>query len=297
MKDLKQLQQFLTLAETLHFSRTSALTHVSPSTLSRTIAQLEEELGVRLFIRDNRSARLTREGACFAQYARDSLKRWEQLMTDLRSEQEQLRGAISVYCSVTASYSFLHVILDRFRSRYPQVEIKLHTGDPEHALDRIQSGSEDIAMAASPERLPAGVVFSPVGTTPLLFIAPIENPKMAERFQQGSSTEIGDIPLILPETGVARDHINRWLKERKIQPTIYAQVTGNEAIVSMVSLGFGVGVVPQIVLENSPLAAKVQTLSVKPELGTYAVGMFTREKRLNEPLIHAFWSVLPKSSN
>lgn len=296
MLNLKPLHQFLALADNLHFSRASALCHISPSTLSRTIHQLEAQLGAELFIRDNRSVKLTREGQRFALYARQAISDWEQLLADMQSEQEELRGELSVYCSVTASYSFLHVILDSFRNRYPQVEIKLHTGDPEHALDRIQNGTDDIAMAASPERLPAGIVFSPVGTTPLLFIAPTDQPEMARRFSTGSDVDIGKIPMILPESGVARDHVNAWLKQRHIQPTIYAQVTGNEAIVSMVSLGFGIGVVPQIVLDNSPLADRVQILEAKPELGTYEVGIFTREKRMKEPLIQAFWSLLPKGS-
>ena len=77
-----------------------------------------------------------------------------------------------------------------------------------------------------------------------------------------------------------------------VQANIYAQVAGNEAIVSMVSLGFGVGVVPQIVLDNSPLSATVQVLKVRPGLEPYDVGLFTLEKKLSSPLINAFWSRL-----
>ena len=83
-----------------------------------------------------------------------------------------------------------------------------------------------------------------------------------------------------------------WFEERGLTPTIYAQVAGNEAIVSMVSLGFGVGVVPRIVLDNSPLADKVQVLDVQPELEPYEVGLFALEKKLKSPLIRAFWEQL-----
>jgi len=77
-----------------------------------------------------------------------------------------------------------------------------------------------------------------------------------------------------------------------VQANIYAQVAGNEAIVSMVSLGFGVGVVPQIVLDNSPLADTVRVLDIKPGLEAYEVGLFTLEKKLASPLINALWSQL-----
>jgi LysR family positive regulator for ilvC len=57
----------------------------------------------------------------------------------------------------------------------------------------------------------------------------------------------------------------------------------------MVSLGFGVGVVPQIVLDASPLAGEVTVLRVSPALAPYEVGLFALEKKLRSPLIGAFW--------
>src|SRR5699024_9561659 len=101
-----------------------------------------------------------------------------------------------------------------------------------------------------------------------------------------------DVPMILSEEGLARQRTNQWFKTLGIRPRIYAQVSGNEAIVSMVSLGFGVGVAPRIVLDNSPLAARTRILDVRPALEPYEVGLFALEKRLNDPLIQAFWSQL-----
>lgn len=77
-----------------------------------------------------------------------------------------------------------------------------------------------------------------------------------------------------------------------VNPRIYAQVAGNEAIVSMVSLGVGIGVVPKIVLDNSPLIDRVKVLDVKPELEPYNVGLFTLKKSLKNPLVNAFWSLM-----
>ena len=71
-----------------------------------------------------------------------------------------------------------------------------------------------------------------------------------------------------------------------------AQAAGNEAIVSMVGLGGGVGVVPLIVLENSPLAGSVRQVSARPALAPFEVGLFARRKRLGDRLVRAFWSAL-----
>ena len=286
--DTRTLRLFLSLADTLHFGRSSEACHVSPSTLSRAIKQLEDSLGVELFLRDNRSVQLTPEGMRFAQYARDALQQWEQVRHSLLESASELQGEISVYCSVTASYSFLYSLLSRFRQLYPRVEIKLHTGDPEHAIARVQSGREEISIAARPAHLPTGVAFRPIDRTPLLFIAPASESSEA----LGDEAHWSRQPMILPESGISRDRVNQWFSHRHIQPRIYAQVAGNEAIVSMVSLGFGIGVVPQIVLDNSPLADRVRVLSVSPALEPYEIGLFALERKLRSPLIRAFWSLL-----
>ena len=97
--------------------------------------------------------------------------------------------------------------------------------------------------------------------------------------------------MVLSETGLARNRVEKWFKARGIKPVIYAQVTGNEAIVSMVSLGFGVGVVPALVVENSPKQAKVKILEVEQPLVPFEIGICTLARKLSNPLIRAFWDM------
>jgi LysR family positive regulator for ilvC len=289
--DIRQLRQFVTLAETLHFGRASAASHMSPSALSRSIRQLEQELDASLFERDNRSVTLTRQGEAFLPWARDTLAGWEAIRETLRLQSGELQGEVSLYCSVTASYSFLFALLSRVRRDHPRIEIKLHTGDPEHAIARVTGGHEDIAIGARPDRLPAGVAFLPIARSPLQFIAPASQPDLRRLARRRPDPgEWAHVPMILSERGLSRQRVDRWFAELGVESNVYAQVAGNEAIVSMVSLGFGVGVVPKIVLDNSPLAAQVIVLPVRPPLAPFEVGLFTLEKRLRSPLISAFWA-------
>ncbi|GAA0831350.1 HTH-type transcriptional activator IlvY [Marinomonas arenicola] len=291
--NIRSLKHFLALAETLHFGRASDECHISISALSRNIRQLEDEVGVSLFNRDNRTVTLTQEGKKFLKYARDTSNQWNMIRHELMDNSDQLHGEISLYGSVTASYSFLYELLSRFRIAYPSIEIKLRTGDPEHAIAHILDGKEDITIAARPANLPRGLAFKPLATSPLLFIAPLEQqvpnvPTLAP----ATSQEWANIPMILSESGVSRARVDEWFRQHGIVPRIYAQVTGNEAIVSMVSLGFGIGVVPKIVLENSPLMDRIQVLEVKPELAPYDIGLFTLKKNLKNPMVEAFWNLM-----
>ncbi|WP_257283619.1 HTH-type transcriptional activator IlvY [Endozoicomonas sp. SESOKO1] len=294
--DLRPLKQFLALAESLHFNRASLICHVSPSTLSRSIKQLEDQLGVTLFERDNRSVSLTAKGKRFQAYAREALSQWDIIHNELVADAGELHGSLSMYCSVTASYSFLYEILSQFRPRYPGIEIKLHTGDPEPAIQRVLTEQEDLAIAARPDTLPAGLAFQQIAISPLRFIAPVES-QLPEALseKQLTAADFADIPMILQEKGIARQRLDSWFEANGRYPNIYAQVAGNEAIVSMVSLGFGVGVVPEIVLNNSPLAGNVRVLTVSPELKPYKVGLCVLEKKLKNPLIAAFWHQLSES--
>ena len=128
--DLRNLELFLHLADSLHFGKSADAMAVSPSTLSRAIQRLEQETGCVLFERDNRSVRLTPAGEKLREFGGSLLQEWRRLKQELRRSDEPLQGRLRVFCSVTASYFLLPEVLERFRRRYPQLEIKLETGDP-----------------------------------------------------------------------------------------------------------------------------------------------------------------------
>ena len=291
--DIRTLRHFIELSETLHFGRASAKANISTSALSRNIRQLEAELDTVLFDRDNRTVALTPEGRTFQRYARDAVQQWEQIRYDLTDPAEQLSGEIRLYCSVTASHSILVELLNRFRPWNPGVEIMLQTGDPEHAIERILALEEELAIAARPEILQPGLLFKPIAESPLVFVAPKESSEMpTAQFTPANPADWQNIPMILAAGGIARRRVDAWFGALGVTPQIYAQVAGNEAIVSMVSLGLGVGVVPKIVLDNSPHAASVRVLDVKPALVPYDLGLFTLQRHLKNPLVNAFWALL-----
>ncbi|MFI8751518.1 HTH-type transcriptional activator IlvY [Vreelandella lionensis] len=291
--DFRLLKHVVTLADTLHFGRASELCHISPSTLSRSIQQVESELGTRLFERDNRHVTLTPQGITFQHYAKETLEQWETQKRTLAATTAQLSGEISIYCSVTASYSFLYELLSDVRTRHPGIELKLHTGDPADAMSRVLEGADDMAITPRPRIPPSALAFKSLTRSPLLFIAPTEPHAWLPPQPESSTAEQWQhVPMILSEAGLSREYANTWFKAMGIAPRIYAQVAGHEAIVSMVGLGFGVGVVPKIVLDNSPLAERVQVLNVKPELPHYDVGLCVLNRRLKNPMIDAFWAAV-----
>jgi LysR family positive regulator for ilvC len=101
-----------------------------------------------------------------------------------------------------------------------------------------------------------------------------------------------ELPIVRPASGLARASADRWFKRKRITPTIYSEVPGSEAILALVSLGCGVGIVPRLVMDRSPLRAEVRALEVAPELGEFRVGFCTQRKKLASPLVRAFWEAV-----
>lgn len=290
--DQKSLNMFVHLSQTLHFGKTAQAFHMSPSTLSRAIQRIEQAVGTALLLRDNRSVILTDAGKKFQQYALQQVEQWQVFKQSLDQNQHVLTGKLSVYCSVTAAYSHLPPLLERFRQQHPLVEIMLTTGDASDALEQIQTKSVDFAIAANPEHLPRSVYFQHLATIPLAVISPT----MACKVQQLLHADVlrwSDIPIILPEHGPARKRFELWYrKKQQAKPNIYATVSGHEALVSMVALGCGVGIVPQVVVENSPVRDKVQYMNDVGEIEPFELGICCLNQSKAQPLIKAFFDAI-----
>lgn len=291
--DIRDCQLFIQLASTQHFGKVANAAHLSPSAVSRQLQRLETEIGKKLIERDNRHVRLTPAGRHFLDYAYQTLQAWQQLKRDLSDDPQTISGELSVYGSVTASFSLLSQILPVLRTRYPGVELKLRTGDQADGIERVLNNSEDCAIAAQPDILPSQLQFLALQQSPLYLIGPTMNCSLSQRLEEASAVNIPldwtQIPVILAEHGLARERFLQRLRQLNLHPTIYAQVAGHEAVVAMVSLGFGVAVVPELVIKHSPRQDTIRILPWLDDLEPFRIGLCARQELLADPLLQAFW--------
>ncbi|GAB3025595.1 HTH-type transcriptional activator IlvY [Bowmanella dokdonensis] len=279
--DIRSLQLFQHLASTLHFGRTAEALYVSPSTLSRAIQRLEEECGADLFVRDNRKVKLTAAGSRLLEFSQQTLSQWQQVKAEIHSHSREVSGELSLFCSVTASYSHLPALLERFRHLYPQVEIKLTTGDPALATERVLAGKADMSITVGGPDFPDELAFRHLDTLPLVMICPA-----ALRLTQLEQVDWRAVSMVLPESGPSRRIVHHWLAEQGVRPRVYASVSGHEAIVSMVALGCGIGIVPRPVVEQSVVSGKISIIPL-PDIESFRLGLCCLRDRENEPVIKA----------
>jgi LysR family positive regulator for ilvC len=276
--DHRELRLFLHLAQTLNFGRTSLDCHVSPATLTRTVQRLETDLGHRLFERGPRGVALTAEGHRFREYAVQALELWRSYREE-HPDPAQLTGRLGLFATVTACQALLPGLLAPFRAAHPQVQLDLRTGDAAAALARLDEGEVDVAVAGIPARLPEGLVSRTVAVTELVLVTARDRP---------DPTLAG--PFVLPHRGLVRETADRWFRARGMRPDVAGEPDGHEALLTLVALGCGTGVVPRLVLDHSAVRDRLTIIPADPAPEPFTIGLCVRRADLRRPLVAALWS-------
>jgi LysR family positive regulator for ilvC len=289
---------FLHLADSLHFARSAEALHVSPSALTRAIQRLEEEVGQPLFQRSRRRVALTRAGEIFRDHARAQLAAHARLQEALATETQTPTGELRIACTVTACHSVLPKLLARCRERYPGIHLQLSTSDAARCMQALESDEVDLAVVPEPDRPPAELRFVRLAHTDLSFIAPASksDAELARRARLGGSHWNG-LPVILPRRGLERQRIDAWLEQQGARPEVYAEVDGNEAILALVALGCGVGVVPELVRKDSPLRGRIEQVDVKRPPRGYHVSLGAKGRTLSRRTAAVLWDLAPAAAS
>lgn len=283
--DIKSLAMFNHLAQSLHFGQTAKAMFVTPSTLSRAIQRLEQDAGATLFQRNNREVSLTPEGRLFLSFSVETVQQWQSLQSQLAQQTQYLTGEMSVYCSVTAAHSHLPGMLNQFRAQHPQVDIKLVTGDPALSIQKVLDGQADVAISIKTPQMHPDIRFKAIDDVPLVLVVP-----KSLGIRHLRQIKWDQHQIIMPESGPSKRIVHHWFAEHNIRPKVYASVGGNEAIVSMVALGFGIGIVPSIVLDNSAQSNQVIAINID-DIESYQIGLCCHTRKQDEPMIKAMFEL------
>lgn len=274
--DLYEMKAFITLSEILHFGKAASVLNMSNSALSRIVLRLEEELDSTLVDRSSRQVRLTETGLEFAEFARETLEKESELKRKIHGENETVSGVLKVFASVTACYMILPEFIKKLSEKYPKIQLSIETGDPAGAIQSVREGRAALAVAAIPEDGLSYLETISCKKTPLVYAAAIDGPYTE---LNGSPQDIlSSVPLVLPKTGLARQRFDKWTKSRNVHPVIAAETEGNEAILAIVQLGLGIGLVPQIVLESTPYKNSFVVHAAGNTMGYYNVGFIRRSE-------------------
>ncbi|WP_029046036.1 LysR family transcriptional regulator [Cupriavidus sp. amp6] len=249
--DLRQLRYFVTVAEELHFGRAAQRLSMTQPPLSQQIQALEEELGVPLFVRTRRSVALTPAGAQWLPEVRRVLADAAALPGLAQRLARGELGSLSLAFVSTADYGILPDLLRRFRARHPAVQLQLREATSDVQLEALLEGTIDAGLVIRPQlpAMPHGLAYLPLVSEPLVLAVPDGWLPPGGLAQDGkvSLRDAASEPLIIfPRRSAPAfyDIITGYYAREGLVPAIAQEAIQMQTIVSLVSAGMGVALVP-----------------------------------------------------
>ncbi|KVP54995.1 LysR family transcriptional regulator [Burkholderia ubonensis] len=249
--DLRQWRYFVTVAEERHFGRAAARLSMTQPPLSQAIRALEDLLGVALFVRTKRSVALTAVGAALLPDVRKLLEAADALPPRAQSLARGETGSLALAFVSTADYGLLPSLLRAFGARYPQVRLQLEEATSDVQIEELAAGRIDAGLIIPPvpPRHAAELSYLPVVREPLVLAMPAAaTPADAPEDAPVRLADVAALPLVIFPRRLAPgfyDIITGCYGAAGATPRIGQEAIQMQTIVSLVSAGMGVALVPQ----------------------------------------------------
>lgn len=243
--DFRHLKYFIAVAEELNIGRAALRLHISQPPLTRQIQQLEEELGVQLFIRTPRGVELTHAGEVFLDEARNVRALVEQAIEKTKRAGEGKLGRLDIGIFGTGIISAIPKMLQLFRDTYPDVRVVLHTMTKDEQIEALRQKRLNVAFNRIIK--PQADLTSEIILREPIYLALNENHPLAAQ-ESVSFMELAHHPLILYPTGAPPNFVDKVMelcRNRGFTPDI-SQIVGDAiTAIALVSGGFGMSVVSE----------------------------------------------------
>lgn len=274
---LKQLRYLCAVAEHQHFGQAASACHVSQSTLSAGISELEDSLGVSLVERNNRRVFLTLLGEEVAERARDLLVNVEDMISLCAGAGAPFQGRMRMGVIPTVAPYLLPDLLSEIRIRHPVFKLFIREDLSQALVDSLLAGELDVLLLALP--FPAEQVETMSLFEDDFLLACLDSHPLAKRTVLKSADLKGESLLLLEEGHCLRDHALEACKLRDSQVSLPYQATSLATIVQMVANDIGVTLLPGMAVKAGIVgdtALKIRAFD-QPNV-TRKIGLMWRKK-------------------
>jgi len=245
MPELRRLRQFVVLAEELHFGRAAKRLSMTQPPLSMQIRNLEEEVGAQLFFRTKRHVALTGAGEVLLTEARRILALMDRAFAMTERAGRGEIGSLRIGFVSTADYSLLPPLLLEFRKRYPEINLSLRELTTDAQLRAFADGDLDVGFVVAPID-DADTDYETIFSEPLVAALP-EAHALARSEGPVAVRALANEGFISSPRATAPYHYDKILaftEAAGFTPRIEQVAVQMQTIVSLVSAGLGVAIVP-----------------------------------------------------
>lgn len=205
--EIRVLRYFLTVVREESITKASEVLHITQPTLSRQLAQMEEEIGVKLFDRGTRKIKLTNEGILLRRRAEEILQLVDKTEKELVEQEDQVEGKISIGCGEIASVQLLPELFRNFHQKYPRVTFDIFTATADLVKEQMDKGLLDIGLLLEPVDMEKYDFIRMDIKEKWVVLVPPNDPLAKKEFI--TAGDLSELPLILPRRmqEIGRAHV------------------------------------------------------------------------------------------
>ncbi|MGB3688367.1 MAG: LysR family transcriptional regulator [Jannaschia helgolandensis] len=222
--------------------------NITQSALSHQVKNLEDQIGVELFVRRSKPMTLSAAGQRLLRLAEQVLPQVEAVEQDFAGLKSGKTGRLHIAIECHACFEWLFPVLEQFRRAWPEVDVDIRPGLQFQALPALQKEEVDLVVSSDPETL-AGVEFAPLFDYEPVFLASSSHPLAAKPYVEAEDFA-GETLITYPVERPRLDVFSQLLTPAGVEPAAIRQVELTAVILLLVASNRGVSVLPDWVVRE-----------------------------------------------
>lgn len=254
--DIKSMENFLKIAELGNITRAAEALHVAQPPLSRQLMAMEEELGVKLFVREKQRIYITEEGRFFRQQCEQILSLMDKTKEQLKEMQSGVSGTLFIGAIETVGTYILPQWIADFKVQYPLVKYNLWSGNSDDVIERLEHGILDLALIREPfDREKYDSI--PIKKEAWIVLLSNSHPLAGKQSDTIALKELEGEELIVP-TRRSRE-IREWFADAGLEANIMCEFAPLMNAVVLTEKGLGTAICP----ESARYAAENRAITIR----------------------------------
>ncbi|CAM1352297.1 LysR family transcriptional regulator [Tenacibaculum insulae] len=269
--EFRHFKYFLAVADELHFRKAAERLFISQPGLSRQIKQMEEDLGIQLFIRHNRKVALTPAGLHLKTELTRVLKDIDTVLNDAKLLQEGKQGQLNFGYVGSAMLEIIPNLLLEFKKKHPNVQFGLKEMDNEKQIAHLLSQKIDIGFVRL-NRAPRNLIIKPILKEPFCLVLPKNHPINSSNFKDLYQLKNESFILFDPSYSPSYyEKVMQIFDDSNFTPIVSHNTIHAASIYKLVENNFGLSIVPKSLQQGYNMDVKFIELHQIPQRTTLSV--------------------------
>lgn len=279
MINIELYRIFYTVAINQNITKASKELMISQPAVTTHIKNLEDALGVILFIRTRKGVTLTPIGQKIFLEVKNSLTIIDNIETQIKEYKQNNYGIIRIGISTTLVRLYLMKYLNNFYKDYPNIKIEINTDTTKDNLKLLQNGLLDIVIAKLPENLDKDLNFTKIGETSYEFIC---NKEIYNKINQPIKLKnLLQYPILLQKSpSNSYNSAKKLFKDNNLNVESKLDIGSSSLLIDFTKIGFGIGYITKLYVEKELKNNELFIINTIPKAPTISFGIITLKNNI-----------------